>query len=86
MTASGWQFTVTGLNQASKYGYTIDALDASQQSIKHYEGEFYTDGYTGINRLTVDNVQCTMKKMIIDNQLFIFRGNEIYNVSGQKVK
>lgn len=86
MTANGWQFTVTGLNQASKYGYTLDALNASQQSIKHYEGEFYTDGYTGLDGFTIDGAQCTMKKMIIDNQLFIFRGNELYNVSGQKVK
>ena len=86
MTANGWQFTVTGLDQASKYGYTLDALNASQQSIKHYEGEFYTDGYTGLDGFTIDGAQCTMKKMIIDNQLFIFRGNELYNVSGQKVK
>ena len=86
MTANGWLFTVTGLDQASKYGYTLDAFDASQQSIKHYEGEFYTDGYTGLEELTIDDAQCTMKKMIIDNQLYIRRGNELYNVSGQKIK
>ena len=86
MTASGWQFTVTGLNQASKYGYTLDALNAIQQSIKHYQGEFYTDGYTGLEQLTVDNSQCTIRKMIIDNQLFIFHGDKIYNAVGGRVK
>ena len=82
MTANGWQFTVTGLNQASKYGYTLDALNAGQQSIKHYEGEFYTDGYTGLERLTIDHAQCTVRKFIKDNQLYIFRGKEIYNAAG----
>ncbi|MCQ2333086.1 MAG: leucine-rich repeat protein [Paludibacteraceae bacterium] len=86
MTTNGWQFTVTGLNQASKYAYTMDVTDASQKSIKTYTGEFATDGYTDLEGLTIDNAQCTVKKMIIDNQLFIRRGNELYNAMGQKVR
>ncbi|MBQ0118439.1 MAG: leucine-rich repeat domain-containing protein, partial [Bacteroidales bacterium] len=86
MTTNGWQFTVTGLNQASKYAYTMDVTDASQKSIKTYTGEFATDGYTDLEGLTIDNAQCTVQKMIIDNQLFIRRGNELYNAIGQKVR
>ncbi|MBQ0119346.1 MAG: leucine-rich repeat protein [Bacteroidales bacterium] len=88
MTTNGWQFTVTELTPGSKYNYTIDVLDASQQSIKQYKGEFTTTGgiSTDLEGLTIDNAQCTVKKMIIDNQLFIRRGNELYNAMGQKVK
>lgn len=36
----------------------------------------------GLEWLTVDNARCTVRKMIIDNQLFIFRGDKIYNAAG----
>ncbi|MCQ2311253.1 MAG: leucine-rich repeat protein [Paludibacteraceae bacterium] len=84
MTTSGWQFTVTGLNQASKYGYTLDATNASQQSIKHYEGEFTTTGGmpTDVEQLTIDNAQCTVRKFIRHNQLQIMRNGKMYNALG----
>ncbi len=41
---------------------------------------------TGLERLTVDDAQCTVKKMIIDNQLYIFRNNKLYNAQGGRVK
>ncbi|MCQ2339917.1 MAG: leucine-rich repeat domain-containing protein [Paludibacteraceae bacterium] len=85
MTATGWQFTVTGLDQASKYGYTIDALNASKQSIKHYEGEFATDGYTSLEWVTSDKIQ-SVNKMLLDGHLYILRDGNLYNATGARVK
>ena len=81
MTASGWQFTVTGLNQACKYGYTLDVLDASQQSIKHYEGEFVTDGYTGLFNVSQSDEKS--RKVIRDGVLYIRRNGKTYNALGK---
>ena len=89
-TGAGWQFTVTGLNQASKYAYTLDALNASQQSIKHYQGEFATDGYTDLE--TVNGSQFTnspvhqFTKYVKDGRLLIERNGILYNAHGARVK
>ncbi|MBQ0153596.1 MAG: leucine-rich repeat domain-containing protein [Bacteroidales bacterium] len=85
MTANGWQFTVTGLDQACKYGYTIDALNASKQSIKHYEGEFATDGYTSLEWVTSDHIQ-GMNKMLLNGHLYILRDGNLYTATGVRVK
>ena len=85
MTANGWQFTVTGLDQASKYGYALDALNASKQSIKHYEGEFATDGYTSLEWVTSDHIQ-GINKMLLDGHLYILRDGNLYTATGARVK
>ena len=41
---AGFSFTVTGLDRASKYAYTINAK-ASDQILKTYSGFFNTEGY-----------------------------------------
>ncbi len=85
MTSNGWQFTVTGLDQASKYGYALDALNASKQSIKHYEGEFATDGYTSLEWVTSDKIQ-GINKMLLDGHLYILRDGNLYTATGARVK
>ena len=85
MTSNGWQFTVTGLDQACKYGYTIDALNASKQSIKHYEGEFATDGYTSLEWVISDKIQ-GINKMLLDGHLYILRDGNLFTATGAKVK
>ncbi len=85
MTANGWQFTVTGLDQASKYGYALDVLNASKQSIKHYEGEFATDGYTSLEWVTSDKIQ-SVNKMLLDGHLYILRDGNLFTATGARVK
>ncbi len=85
MTSNGWQFTVTGLDQASKYGYALDALNANKQSIKHYEGEFATDGYTSLEWVTSDKIQ-GINKMLLDGNLYILRDGNLYTATGARVK
>ncbi|MBQ0153219.1 MAG: leucine-rich repeat domain-containing protein [Bacteroidales bacterium] len=85
MTSNGWQFTVTGLDQACKYGYALDALNASKQSIKHYEGEFATDGYTSLEWVTSDHIQ-GINKMLLDGHLYILRDGNLHTATGARVK
>ena len=42
---AGFSFTITGLERASKYGYTINSLDANEQIIDTKTGIFVTEGY-----------------------------------------
>jgi len=79
--ASGWRFTVTGLDAASKYTYDLDVRDASEQSIKNYQGQFQTDGITGIDQLT-DSPADQFTKIIQDGQLIIQRDGKMYNAQG----
>lgn len=83
MTAKGWQFTVTGLTPGSKYVYTVDVVNAQQQSIKQYTGEFTTTGgiSTDWNQLT-DSPVDRFTKIIKDNHLLIFHNGKTYNAAG----
>ena len=86
MTANGLQFTVTGLNSNTQYGYTVTAKDANDQTVATYSGEFTTTGEiaTGIDNIQGNEVQS--KKFVRDGQIFILRGEKIYTLQGQEVK
>ena len=87
MTANGLQFTVTGLNSNTQYGYNLTAKDANDQTVATYSGEFTTTGEgtaTGIEDVQGNNVQCT--KVLHNGQIFILRGEKVYTLQGQEVK
>lgn len=86
MTPNGLQFTVTGLNSATHYALTLQAKDDQDAVLASYSSEFTTTGTaTGINQITNDNWQMT-NKIIRDGQIFILRGDKIYNAQGALVK
>ena len=87
MTANGLQFTVTGLNSNTQYGYSVTAKDSNDQPVATYSGEFTTAGEgtaTGIEDVQGNNVQCT--KILHNGQIFILRGEKTYTLQGQEVK
>lgn len=84
MTVDGYKFTVTNLEPNTGYTYTITAKDVSEQPIQTYSGSFKTTDPTGLEDLTIDKK--VGNKFIKDNRLLIFRGDKIYNATGQKVK
>jgi len=86
MTANGMQFTVTGLNSNTQYGYNLTAKDANDQTVATYSGEFTTTGEiaTGIDNIQGNEVQST--KVLRDGQIFILRGDKTYTLQGQEVK
>ncbi len=87
MTANGLQFTVTGLSSGTQYSYSVTAKDSNDQPVATYSGEFTTTSEgiaTGIEDVQSDDVQCT--KVVRDGQIFILRGDKIYNAQGALVK
>ena len=87
MTANGLQFTVTGLNSGTQYGYNLTAKDANNQTVATYSGSFTTtrEGETtGVDNVPSDQVQST--KFLRDGKMYIIRGEKIYNAQGALVK
>ena len=94
LTANGMQFTVTGLNAASKYAYRLAVADAQNNEIIAYSGEFATNGYEGevnpggnpegIDEVPSDQVPNT--KVLRNGQIYILRGDKTYTLQGQEVK
>ena len=87
MTANGLQFTVTGLNSNTQYGYCITTKDSNDQPVATYSGEFTTTGEgtaTGFEDVQGNDVQCT--KVLHNGQIFILRGDKTYTLQGQEVK
>lgn len=97
LTDNGMQFTVTGLNTASKYGYRLSAEDESNRELVAYSGEFATTGFSGevnpggepeYNTEGFENVDITSAphKILRDGQVFILRGDKTYTATGQEVR
>lgn len=87
MTANGLQFTVTGLDSGTQYGYSVTAKDSNDQPVATYSGEFTTTSEgvtTGVDNVPSDDVPCT--KVIRDGQIYILRGDKTYTLQGQEVK
>jgi len=88
MTANGLQFTVTGLNSNTQYGYNITTRDSNDAAIATYSGKFTTTGgggvTTGVDNVQGKDVQCT--KVIRNGQIYILRGEKVYTVTGEEVR
>lgn len=85
-TANGLQFTITGLNSATQYGYHVTAKNGSNV-VASYTGVFTTSGQdveTGIVEQHDLQIQCT--KIMKDGQIYIMRGEKIYNLQGSLIK
>ena len=87
LTANGMQFTITGLNSGTHYTFTLQAKDDQNTVVASYAGEFTTTGEsqvpTGIDDMVSSSVP---QKVVKDGQIFIFRGDKVYTVTGQEVK
>ncbi len=90
MTANGLQFTVTGLNSGTQYGYNLTAKDANDQTVATYSGNFTTTGEgvaTGIEEISSSLQGGDRGRLILHNgQIFILRGEKTYTLQGQEVK
>ena len=79
----GFQFTVTGLEEASKYDYVIEAKDKVGNVLKSYKGTFTTNGYnsdTAILETLADANITVSGGMISADKEF-----SIYNTLGKDV-
>ena len=83
-TASGWKYTVDGLDANSEYTYTVTAKDSEDGVVYTKTGSFTTQASTGIDNVQSGKVQGT--KVFIDGQIFILRGDKTYTITGTEVK
>ncbi len=90
MTANGLQFTVTGLDSNTQYGYSVTAKDANDQPVATYSGEFTTTSEgtaTGVEEVSSSLQGGDRGRLILHNgQIFILRGEKVYTLQGQEVK
>ena len=92
MTANGLQFTVTGLNSNTQYGYSVTAKDSSDATITSYSGNFTTTGEgvaTGIEEISSSLQGGAWRRgrlILRDGQIFILRGDKTYTIDGRLVK
>lgn len=81
--ASGFSFTVTGLEEGTTYDLTITAKDANGQTLQTATQTFTTEGVTD-----VDGIETTIapNKVLRNGQLFILRDGKTYTLHGQEVR
>ena len=85
MTANGLQFTVTGLDSGTQYGYSVTAKDSNDQPVATYSGEFTTTSEgeaTGVE--SVQPSEVSIQKILRNGQIFIIRGEKAYTITGQE--
>ena len=86
MTANGLQFTVTGLNSGTQYGYNVTAKDANEQPIATYSGSFTTTSEgvdTGIGNTAVES---KITKILRNGEVLILRDGKTYTIQGVELK
>ena len=86
MTANGLQFTVTGLNSGTQYGYNVTAKDANEQPIATYSGSFTTTSEgvpSGIDNTAVEQ---KITKILHNGEVLILRDGKTYTIQGVEVR
>ena len=81
---SGFQFTVTGLDEASHYTYTFDAKDAGGSVVKHYAGEFNTDGFVGLGQIELEGLYTPAGRIVCNDEFRIYDllGRDVTRLNG----
>jgi hypothetical protein len=92
---SAFQITVTGLSEATNYGYSFKALASNKSVLKEYTGSFTTknaDGTGGSSSggegtLAIDNISANNAITIANNQILV-NGEApafVVTISGKKI-
>ena len=82
---SGFQFTVTGLDEASHYTYTFDAKDADGGVIQNYAGEFNTGGSTvGLEQIELAGLYTQAGRIVCEGEFRIYDllGRDVTRLNG----
>ena len=79
---NGYRFTVTGLEEATDYTYTISTKDASNKTINTHSGKFTTKSITAVENTHSQSPMTNCQKLIRNGQLVILRDGVEYNAQG----
>ena len=81
---TGFFFTVTGLEPGTEYDLTITAKNESGQVLDKKNMSFHTNWPNGIEDIHVDSDKPV--KVLMDGQIYILRGEHVYDAEGKMVK
>ena len=84
-TANGLRFTVTGLEEKTKYGYDVSSQDEEDNTISSYTGEFTTQSNTSTSVSDIQYSTSDTRKELRNGQLIIIRDGVEYNAMGQEI-
>ena len=82
---NGYRFTVTGLEEATDYTYTITTKDASNKTINTHSGKFTTKSITAVENTHSQSPMTNCQKTIRNGQLIIIRDGVEYDALGQEL-
>ncbi|MGM9809400.1 MAG: hypothetical protein ACI30J_00805 [Paludibacteraceae bacterium] len=86
MTANGFRFKVTGLDEGSAYAYTLTVRDEYYDTLETYTGEFTTLSNTPTG---VHEAECTpagqAEKVLRNGQVLILRDGKTYSILGERL-
>ena len=82
-TATGWQYTIGGLEAGTAYSCTVIAKNGGE-TLYSKTRNFTTTNGTAVDQITNDKSQMA-NKIIKDNQLLIIRDGKTYSVQGAEV-
>ncbi len=82
-----FNFTVTGLEENTTYGYSMSSYDEEETLITSKAGQFTTTSnvVTGMETL-YDNVSTEVSKVLENGTIYILRNGEKYTIDGRKVE
>lgn len=83
---NGFSYTITGLESATQYNYSVIAKDANNVELNSYSGVFYTIGVATLLYPVSDQQIPANNKILRDGQIFILRGEKEYTLTGQEVR
>ena len=83
-TASGWKYTVDGLETNVEYTYTVTAKDSEDDVVYTKTGTFTTQASEGIE--SVQHSAVRGQKIIRDGMLLIEKNGKTFNAIGVEVK
>ena len=82
--AKGFSFTITGLEPGTEYDLIITAKNESGQEIDKKNISFHTNWPNGIEDIHIDSDKPV--KVLMDGQIYILRGEHVYDAEGKMVK
>lgn len=77
--AAGFQFTVTGLENNTEYGYTLEAKDSENKVLDTYTGTFTTGAPTAVEEVNAASIK------VLDGTISADADFSIYNLAAQDV-
>lgn len=81
-----FSYTITGLESATQYSYSVIARDANNIELTSYSGVFNTTGEATAIDSTIGQQSPMRHKVLRDGQIYILRGGKEYTLTGQEVK